>query len=128
MKISFTFILFTLDHLFFKHFTFMPINLCTLNLFHLNYFYFFPFFIVFFFSFWESKPGCLFYWMNLKKNYIASRKTKGAISLGIDSFFIVVFSFILDMSICYVWMYSPSFAHRHTKSNGFKGKINLTPW
>ena len=66
--------------------------------------------------------------MKLKKNYTASCETKGAISLGIDSFFIVVFSFILDMGICYVWMYSPSFAHRHTKSNGFKGKINLTPW
>ena len=56
-----------------------------------------------------------------EKNYTASRETKGAISLGTDSFFIVVFSFILDMSICDVWMYSPSFAHRHTKSNGFKG-------
>ena len=38
---SFTFILFTLYHLFFKFFTFMSINLCTLNLFHLNCFYFF---------------------------------------------------------------------------------------
>ena len=37
-----------------------------------------------------------------KKNYIASRETMGAISLGTNSFFIVVFSFILDMSICYV--------------------------
>ena len=40
--------------------------------------------------------------MKLKKNYTASRETKGAISLGTDSFFIVVFSFILDMGICYV--------------------------
>ena len=65
--------------------------------------------------------------MKLKKNYTASRETKGAISLGTDSFFIVVFSFTFDMSICYMWMYSPSLAHRHTKSNGFKGKINHTP-
>ena len=27
------------------------------------------------------------------------------------------------MGICYMWTFSPSFAHRHTKSHGLKGKL-----